>query len=57
MSDFIFCLLEEHKSLPKDNLPRFRLYLTRPSGLREDIGSIGSRIDILYFKRQKKGLI
>jgi hypothetical protein len=43
--------LEAHNPVPKAILSRFRLYLPCPSGLREDTGSIGARLDVLFFRR------
>jgi hypothetical protein len=29
---------------------RYRLYLLRPTGLQEDIGSIGAKFDVFFFR-------
>jgi hypothetical protein len=40
---FIFYFFEAHNLIPNAILSRFRLYLLRPPGLQEDIGSIGAK--------------
>jgi hypothetical protein len=47
-TDF-FYFLEAQNPVPKDILSCFRLYLLRPSGLQEDIGSIRATKEVLYF--------
>ena len=48
--------LEAPTSNFNPNLSRSRLYLPCPKGLREDIGSIGATLHVLFFRRRFQSL-